>query len=141
MYATDYITTDRPLSFIIIDDDKISNLVCKFTLLKQDKTLDIQLFTDPEIALAYIGGTIYLKTIVLLDINMPLMNGWEFLDEFSKLKDAICNQFTIYMLSSSIDPADTERSEKNVLVSAMFSKPLSPLALRFISEENCPKIA
>lgn len=116
--------------FIVVDDDTVNNLISKITILRFSKNADVQLFTDPEIALLSIKKMIchtddYLKTIILLDINMPSMSGWEFLDEFADFGEDILKQFTVYMLSSSIDRSDMERIDNHILVSGFFSKPLS----------------
>ena len=66
-----------------------------------------------------------IRTVILLDINMPLMSGWDFLTEISKHGEAKPQQCAIFMLSSSLDRSDIETAEKHPLVSGFFSKPLS----------------
>jgi CheY-like chemotaxis protein len=63
-------------------------------------------------------------TVLLLDINMPLMSGWEFLERFDNMKDEVKNLFRIYILSSSVDPRDKQRSYANKNVKAFLVKPL-----------------
>lgn len=130
MSAEDPYQPNSQMHFIIVDDDRINNFISRLTILRHDKTADIQLFTDPELALAGFAETIrdtgdHLETIILLDINMPVMNGWMFLDEFSNFPEDIHKKFIIYMLSSSIDRADMERSEKHLLITDFLCKPLS----------------
>ncbi|WP_221393804.1 two-component system response regulator [Dyadobacter sp. NIV53] len=115
--------------FIVVDDDSFNNLVCKYTILKYDASADIQLFTDPEKALAVIReefGNITegLDTVLFLDINMPIMSGWEFLNEFETYSQNIHRQITIYILSSSIDPGDKIKADGNTFVKGYYPKPL-----------------
>jgi CheY-like chemotaxis protein len=122
-----------PLSqrFIVVDDDRVNNLVSKFVILRHNKNAEIHVYTDPELALEGIqdltGDNIKnpLDTIILLDINMPIMSGWEFLEGFQNLDEGTREKFRIFMFSSSIDPRDRQRAESNRLVCGFFSKPLS----------------
>ena len=116
--------------FIVVDDDSFNNLVCKYSILKFDTNAEIQLFTDPEKALAAIreqfsNTTENLDTVLFLDINMPVMSGWEFLDEFETFDKKIHQQITIYILSSSIDPGDKIYADNNSFVKGYYPKPLS----------------
>ncbi len=64
------------------------------------------------------------QTILLLDINMPIMSGWEFLERFDRLGEDVKRLFKIYILSSSVDERDKQRSYANKNVSAFMVKPL-----------------
>lgn len=66
---------------------------------------------------------------LFLDINMPTITGWEFLEKFQEFTDSVKNQFNIYMLSSSIDPSDIQRAKLNPLVIDFIEKPLSKAIL------------
>ena len=119
-----------PLRFIIIDDDRVSNMVSKLVILKYRADCQVEVFTDPEAALDRVKQVTEknsedVRTIILLDINMPLMSGWDFLTEISKHREVKYQQCAIFMLSSSLDRSDIEKAEKHPLVSGFFSKPLS----------------
>lgn len=128
----------QPKNYIVVDDDSTNNLICDFTIGKFDKNACIDLFTDPEVALQFIG-TKYaqtsnlIPTVLFLDVNMPAMSGFEFLDEFRKFNVEIQQQFTIYMLSSSIEDFNSS-SKKYPLVTAFLSKPLKFSTLKKIFE-------
>lgn len=110
----------------MIDDDSSTNFLNKM-IIDQSKAVDeVLTFDQPEVALDYFKGKIDTDegALVLLDINMPIMNGWEFLEEFIELNGKL-ESSKVVMLTSSIDPADKKKAEENHRVSALKSKPLS----------------
>ena len=117
-------------SFIIVDDDPFNNSLCKFVIKTVMSDADIIDFTYPEKALEYIETTytnsanVY-PTILLLDINMPLLSGWDFLERYEQFSDYLKQQFTIYILSSSVDWDDKEKAAANKLVKDYLIKPLT----------------
>ncbi len=124
--------------FIIIDDDKFNNKICTVTLEKMSKDADIKTFTDPLAGFEYIASeylhTSYSEpTILLLDLAMPGMDGWEFLNRFDKLDNAIKNQIKIYILSSSEDRRDMEKADADSNVTKYLIKPLNKDAAGLIT--------
>jgi len=73
--------------------------------------------------------------MIFLDINMPLMNGWEFLDELVKFSESSLRDCKVFILSSSIDQNDIEHSKNYKLVYDFISKPLTVERLKSISAE------
>jgi CheY-like chemotaxis protein len=65
------------------------------------------------------------RVIIFLDLNMPIMNGWEFLEKLSKAKNEITMHYKIYILSSTINPDDKKKAKSHALVSGFLSKPLT----------------
>ena len=125
----------KPSRFILIDDDHVSNIVSKYGIIRDHAGADIQVYTDAELALAAIQNQdpvnqTEARTVVLLDINMPLMSGWDFLEKFSKLQEDISKSFIIFMLSSSLDKGDLQRAKDSILLSGYLSKPLNPTHLK-----------
>ena len=114
--------------FLIVDDDPQNNILSKMALRKSLGEVQVTDFIIPERGLEYIQSEFSLatgeKTILLLDLNMPTMSGWEFLEKFETLEDQIKNQFDIYILSSSIDPRDIEKAKENPLIINFIEKPL-----------------
>ena len=119
--------------FIAIDDDPVNNLISKLTIEMVANTSvgkpDVVTFTDGSKCFDYIhdhytAGHDQRPTVLLLDINMPVMSGWEFLERFDNLRDDVKRLFKIYILSSSVDERDKLRSYANKNVNAFMVKPL-----------------
>jgi len=86
----------------IIDDDPIYKLVTQKLIGKTNLFSEPKEFNNGNEAITYFEATTDLPDILLLDLEMPEMDGWEFLDEFCKLKKKINKHSTIYIASSSI---------------------------------------
>ena len=122
--------------FLIIDDDPSNNFLCEIMLKKTITGMDIRSFLEPEIAVDYIkkeysnGKSV--PTVLFLDINMPVMTGWDFLQALETFDDKIIQQFTIYIVSSSVDQSDKKRAIENPLVIDYIEKPVTAEKLRQI---------
>ncbi len=121
--------------FMVVDDDPTNNLICEYILKREFKDVPVTLFTVPEKGLEFISSEYTeikepVETILFLDINMPTISGWEFLEEFEKLPKTIQTQFTIFILSSSVDERDMIKAEINPLVSGFLCKPLSVSSIK-----------
>ena len=117
-----------PIRFIIIDNDPVNNFLCSLTIRDVQDDVEIQTFNFPVKGFKYLAKE-YVNTtnltVLLLDINMPIWSGWDFLDNFEKLDDEIKKQIKIFILSSSIDANDKQRASKNRNVVDYIEKPLS----------------
>ena len=118
-------------NIILIDDNRIDNLISKKLLKRNGFTGRFQEFTDPTAALNYLirtdlGEYNKDKTLVILDINMPVINGFELLYNFHQQNKKVCENFKIVMLSSSCSSSDIEYSYNNELISDYIIKPLTP---------------
>src|SRR5689334_2007167 len=122
--------------FLIIDDDPSNNFLCEIMLKKTITGMDIRSFLEPEIAVDYIkkeysnGKSV--PTVLFLDINMPVMTGWDFLQALETFDDKIIQQFTIYIVSSSVDQSDKKRAIENPLVIDYIEKPVTVEKLKKI---------
>ena len=118
-----------PSQFILIDDDPMNNLICKLTIEMTVGASDIKAFVNPENGLEYFQNEFSslkdTSAMLLLDINMPIMSGWEFLEMFDNLSFEIKDRVKICILSSSIDERDKERSYANKNVLDFLVKPLT----------------
>jgi CheY-like chemotaxis protein len=131
----------RDPCFLIVDDDPLNNKLCELVITNRkvaNGLAKLISFTEPEKALQYIRDT-YAQpganlTILLLDINMPVINGWQFLEFFEQFDEQVKQYFKIYMLSSSVDNRDIERAQNCSYVMDFISKPLKKEKVQEIIE-------
>jgi CheY-like chemotaxis protein len=127
-------------NLFLIDDDAVFNHIHTRAIEKIKFANNIKAFQDPLIALdelrqLVISGADMLPQIVFLDVNMPAMDGWDFLEQLVDLPEMVFENCRIVMLSSSIDPSDIERSKMYKMVFDFISKPLTPLKLTALSNK------
>jgi CheY-like chemotaxis protein len=126
-------------NIIIIDDDSVNNLVTEMYIRFDFPDAEIKSYTDPEIAANHLksdGPIVGKKSIVLLDINMPVLSGWDFLDLYRTFPEAVHEQFDIYMYTSSVAKEDKKRAEEHPYVKGFIEKPLSQDDLKKISSQS-----
>jgi CheY-like chemotaxis protein len=121
-------TSSQKTHFIIIDDSKLDCFITEKIIQNTGLSAGVKLFTDARNALEYIkdnppapDGN---KTIIIVDIYMPLMNGFEFIEDFEKFPPEIVDSYSIYMLSSSINENDINRVANYRSVKQFLNKPL-----------------
>lgn len=130
-----------PDRFIVVDDDPMNNMICKHAINRFSNGAEVLLFTVPELALDSIKETYEhagesKDTVLFLDINMPTMSGWEFLEAFSEFTEPVHRQIDIYILSSSIDECDKKKAGINKFVKGYLPKPLSMQMITEIMETH-----
>jgi CheY-like chemotaxis protein len=112
-----------------IDDNTIDHFVIRHVITKENFAKEVIFFASAEEAVIYLinnkDNITALPEIILLDINMPGMNGFDFLEEFSKLNGQIKAHCKIVMLSSSISATDKETAKRSNYVKLYMNKPLT----------------
>jgi CheY-like chemotaxis protein len=115
--------------FIIVDDDPINNQICRFVLTKTYPNTRVIEFLCPHDGLNYLTEEFAeneeTNAILFLDINMPGLSGWEFLDLYNVLPKSLKERVRVYLLSSSVDERDRSRAGENKYVESFISKPLT----------------
>lgn len=123
-------------SCCIIDDDPIFIYGTKRIMKEMDFCEEFVIYNNGQEALDGIVKITKsgekLPAIILLDLNMPIMNGWEFLDEFIKMPTNNTKPTSIYIISSSVDPRDLEKVKSYEKVSNYILKPITPKDLETI---------
>lgn len=118
-------------SVMLIDDSKVDNFINTKVLELSKRTHAIQVFDNAQKALLYLKSTNELPNYIFLDIYMPYMDGFDFLEEFEKLPNSIKETSKILLLSSSFDTLEAERLQKYSWVSGFLVKPLTYESLNF----------
>lgn len=112
----------------LIDDDKICQFATSRLLKMQDPDAEVEVFEDGEIAYGHIvrnlGDKAKMPDIILLDINMPNLDGWQFLDELQKVYHALGKKPEIYMVSSSVSEKDMNLAHSREEITGYVVKPV-----------------
>lgn len=118
---------DSKLNLLVIDDDDINIFIIKKIVEKTGFDIEMVSRNNGQQALDYLNETIAqnkaLPSLVLIDINMPVMNGWEFIEAYEELN--IEQKVDMYILSSSVYENDIEKTKGYKTVRGFISKPLS----------------
>jgi CheY-like chemotaxis protein len=111
---------------ILIDDDFISVFLTEKFLRREEFSEQITSFQSPEQALEHVRQVIpdNVPDIILLDLNMPLMSGWDFLEALRPHEAQLAGRCLIYILTSSLAPMDKIRAKDYDLVAGVINKPL-----------------
>lgn len=115
---------------LLVDDDPTTNYLNRKLLEKLDVTEQVMVALNGQEALAVLAAecteaSLTCPALVLLDVNMPLMNGFEFLDAYQQLPLARRQAIVVVMLTTSVHPRDMQRLE-TLNVAGFLSKPLNP---------------
>ena len=125
--------------FIVIDDDEINNFICLNIIKSLWPQSDVKTFTDPQLGLKHIQNIHNPRdnknVVLFLDLNMPVLSGWEVLNRFEKLPTFNEEHFRTFILSSSIAAEDKERANQNKLVFGFIEKPLTRQNLTILLDE------
>ncbi len=116
----------------LIDDDDITNMLHQFFLEEYFPDASIVVFLQAELALKSIAENAPLPDYIFLDINMPVMDGWEFMDELSQMTNSNFSNLHIHILTSSLDPSDFSKAKLSPLIKGLISKPLEIEKVEFL---------
>ena len=115
------------LNFIVIDDSKLDCFIAEKIIQNTGKCETVKVFQQATEALAFIKekSASDTETVVFVDIQMPVMNGFEFVENFERLPDDLKKNYHIYMLSSSINENDIAKVKGYASVKHFLNKPLT----------------
>ncbi|MCG9793588.1 response regulator [Flavobacterium algicola] len=115
-------------SIWVIDDDPIYQIIMKKIITKSDLFSSIVPFANGKLAIealkSVLDKEVDLPDIILLDIEMPIMDGWGFMDEIAKINSQLLESVLIYISSSSIAVEDKEKAKNNKSILGYMSKPI-----------------
>ena len=125
----------KKIKLVIVDDDNLCLLIASKLLnthLPERSTYEIESFIDPLVGFETVKNYLERKKdcfvneilVILLDISMPIMNGWQFLEALDSIDTQ--NQIKVFMHSSSLDESDQKKALDYNRVQHYFHKPLTP---------------
>lgn len=124
-------------SVMLVDDNEIDNIINEKIIEANSFADNILVYQTGQDALDYLKGhendEASLPEIVFLDINMPIMDGFQFLEDFEKFSETVLGKCKIIMLSSSISPKDIDRAASSRFVKKYLNKPLNARYLEAIT--------
>ena len=121
----------------VVDDDKIYHFIIKKLLLSNNINVNPAFYENGKEAIDEIKDKLNkgenTPDLILLDINMPVLDGWQFLEEYKKLKEFIKNEIIIYIISSSDNVTDKNRAKDfETEIKDYYLKPMTGDALKSI---------
>lgn len=106
----------------VIEVNKLSSKVLEFKNGQEALNFFTQHYTNHDM----------LPDVIFLDINMPIMNGWEFIEEFKKLQPSLSKEIMLYIVSSSVDKTDVDKARSLPAVYDYITKPITASQLKTI---------
>jgi len=120
---------------MLIDDDEPTNFLSKMLIEEAHCAEHIQIADSGKMALDYLSNGNESPDLIFLDINMPAMNGWEFLKEYNKLEKALQSRAIIIMLTTSDNPDHVAKANTFSFVSDYITKPLTKEIMEGINKK------
>jgi CheY-like chemotaxis protein len=124
--------TSKLKCVMLIDDNEDDNFYHKMIIREVDLAQHVEIAETGFEALNILKSETHTPELIFLDINMPAMNGWEFLEEYKKLNEEQKAQIVIIMLTTSLNPADQKKAEQIPEISGFETKPLTTEMLKKI---------
>lgn len=127
---------------LCIDDDPITLMLCKKVISKSSFSHEVITAQNGEEALHHFNTLKYTNDknkrkpeLIFLDLNMPIMGGWEFLDHFTSSDYKEFNSVPVIVLSSTIDPEDLAKAKKYPIIIDFLSKPITQQMLEYLKKK------
>ena len=133
---------------LLVDDNESDNYLHKKVLEQSGLVNHVEIAMDGEAAIEFLNsnyekwqssGVNLQPELIFLDINMPVMDGWTFLEEYDKLEDVLKSKIVFVMLTTSINPADKRRVEKREESVDFLYKPLTLKMINEIIQKRFPE--
>lgn len=120
----------------VVDDDEIFHFILKKMLEQQSERLEVTSFLCAEDAIEQLqllhGHS--LPSLIILDMNMQRMNGWDFIEAYRDIESSLAQQIPIIMCSSSMDMRDMQKVKRTPELKAYITKPLDPSKVKVITD-------
>lgn len=128
---------------LLIDDSRADNFVHQRRIKQTEVAAEVIVKENGQEALSYLTnlseeGCYPVPELVFLDINMPVMNGWEFLDRYDQIDDDCKNGIVLLILTTSVAERDRQKADDYEVVSGFLEKPLTPAKLEEVVDAHFP---
>lgn len=122
----------KQYKFLLVDDSLLDLFIHKKLIALSDLAESITTFNSAEEALQFLEekGNDLEESVMLLDLQMPGMNGFEFIDEFAKMPEEVKHKLRIFILSSTVDQGDIDLARNSPYVEEMLPKPVDVAQLK-----------
>lgn len=129
----------------LIDDDKIFQYLAQKVITDTHLVKEIDVFSNGLEAIRFLESAKFdkkkLPDLILLDLFMPVMDGWGFLDEYLLLQAKLAKKIPIYIVSSSIDPFDIQKFRSISSVTDFIVKPMTKENFLYILKNHTTRMA
>lgn len=133
--------TKKLNTILLLDDNPATNFIHQKFISRVDCTEEIVTFQGGFDALDYLGSkTKKALELMLVDINMPMMDAWDFLEEFQKIENPHVKDTKVILLSTSVSASDFEKAKQIPIIRGLRLKPLTVKAVHEIMDEFFPDI-
>lgn len=130
----------KELKVLLVDDDKATNIYNEYKLKQLGLCKSIDVATNGQEAIDFLKSTDEhgnhpQPDLIFLDINMPIMNGWEFLESYERLDEKEKGNVILIMLTTSVNEDDYKKAKQNPNINGFKSKPLTAEMMQEIISE------
>lgn len=128
---------------LLVDDNPADNFIHKSVIERLQAAVKVTVTEDGAQALDYLRQIAQspqrqMPELIFLDINMPRMNGWEFLDQLEKMPDLMENTIVVMMLTTSLHPDDQAAADQRDELAGFLNKPLTRGSLQHLLSQHFP---
>ncbi|MEN1783767.1 MAG: response regulator [Bacteroidota bacterium] len=130
----------KPKSILLVDDDDTTNFLNRFFVNQVDASIAVHVVANGEEALSFMALNAdedTLPCLLILDTNMPVMNGWEFLNEFELRFESMVKKRVVIVMMTAVDTDDViEKAMSAPNVTDTAQKPLSDMKFRMLIDKH-----